>query len=478
MALPRIAIIGRPNVGKSSLLNRLARRRVSIVDPAPGVTRDRVTTLIELPSVDKTESPEEPRLVELIDTGGWGVYAAEGRRFNEIGEDLASLTGEIEQQIQAAIEQADVVLFVTDAQSGLTALDRTIAEMLRRHGRADRVILLANKVDDERRLAGAAEASALGFGEPLAVSATTGRGVKTLLAMLAGRVGRSAEPAPQQEMKIAIVGKRNAGKSSLINALAGEQRVIVSEIAGTTRDSIDVRFQISGRSMLAIDTAGLRKRKSIADDVEFYAMTRMREAVRRADVAVLLLDATATVSQVDQTLAQELQTLYKPTVIAVNKWDLVEDRLTPEDYQEYLTQQLRGLEFAPIAFLSAKDGHGVREVVAMAFNLFEQARHRETTGRLNAAIRKILKKRGPTSRLGTQARLLYVSQVEVCPPTIVMVVNDPKLFAGTYERYLLNELREVVPYSEVPIRLIFTQRKRMGLEEMKARGKMRSRSRA
>jgi GTP-binding protein len=479
--LPQVAIVGRPNVGKSSLLNRLAGRRVSIVDPTPGVTRDRVAAVVEIPAPSDTPRGTPGRSMEFIDTGGYGVYAAEGKRFDDIGADLSTLTKDIEAQIKAAIEQADVILFVIDAQSGLTALDRTIADLIRRRGQADKVLPVANKCDGEEWISHAAEGAALGFGEPACVSATSRFGMRRLLESLYDRVANAqAKPqaapgtAPKDELKLAIVGKRNSGKSTLINAWAGEERVIVSEIAGTTRDSIDVRFEIEGRSILAIDTAGVRKRKSFADDIEFYAHTRMEASIRRADVVLLLVDATAEVSQVDQKLAQELQEQYKPTIIVVTKWDLARKKLKTEAYVDYLTQQLRGLEFAPIIFISAKTGEGLKDLVAMAFNLHEQAGHREPTARLNEAMEQIMKQRGPAAKGGKRAKVLYMSQVDIFPPTIVMVVNDPTLFEGTYERYLLNELREVLPFSEVPIKLIFKKRERMPLEEMKHRGRRRA----
>lgn len=475
MPLARIAIVGRPNVGKSSLVNRLVGRRVSIVDPTPGVTRDRVTTLIEIKPPTDTPRGTPSKMAEIVDTGGWGVYMAEGKRFNDVGADLADLTPEIESQIRAAMQQADIVLFLLDAQSGITSLDQTVATLLRQQGDAGKVMVVANKVDAENWLADGLEMAGLGFGEPMCVSATTGFGMRELREAVYERLPHdSSEEATTGEMKLAIVGRRNAGKSSLINALAGEERVIVSEIAGTTRDSIDVRFEIEGRKMTAIDTAGLRKRKSFEDDIEYYAYHRMLSAIRRADVVLLLLDASEDVSQVDQQLAQELQRQFKPVVIVVNKWDLAEQKkVTPEDYEQYLTEQLRGLDYAPIVFISAKTGDGVRDAVVMAFNLFQQAGHRETTGKLNAAIKKVLAQRGPSSKLGTVAKVLYVSQVAVHPPTIVLIVNDPKLFMGRYEVYLLNRLREELPFSEVPIRLLFRQRQRMGLEEMKSRARGR-----
>jgi GTP-binding protein len=485
--LPQIAIVGRPNVGKSSLLNRLAGRRISIVDPTPGVTRDRVSTLIDLEPPSETPRGTPPIACEIIDTGGYGVYMAEGKRYDDVGADLSTLTADIERQIALAIEQADIILFAIDAQSGLTALDRAIAQQIRQRGAAKKVLPIANKVDDEKWLGHAAEMSALGFGEPIGVSAENAYNIRELRETLyeramdvssrSGRAAKGADPEEAEpakaEIKLAIVGKRNSGKSTLINAWAGEPRVIVSEIAGTTRDSIDVRFELPGhppRAILAIDTAGLRKRKSFADDIEFYAHSRMMEAIKRCDVALLLLDASAEVSQIDQKLAQELQDQYKPTVIVVNKWDVAEKKgLKTEAFLTYITQQLRGLEYAPIVFVSAKEGFGVKEVLAMAVNLHQQASHRETTGRLNDAIGEIMEQRGPSSKAGARAKVYFVSQVATAPPTIVFSVNKPALFHGQYERYLLNELRERLPYAEVPIKLLFRERERVPLEELKRR---------
>ena len=385
MKLPQIAIVGRPNVGKSSLLNRLAGRRVSIVDPTPGVTRDRVSAVVKVEPPTETPKGTPAKTVELIDTGGFGVYTAEGKRFDEVGADLSTLTDDIEAQIQAAIAQADLVLLVTDAQSGVTSLDQAIASLVRRSGHAGKVIPVANKVDDESWVADAADVARLGFGEPMGVSATNGFGSRQLSELVyerLGDLGNIDEAAAHPEIKTAIVGKRNSGKSTLINAWAGEERVIVSEIAGTTRDSIDVRLDFDGRSILAIDTAGARKRKSFADDIEFYAHSRMIGAMQRADVVLLLIDATQDVSQVDQKLSQEVQEQFKPAIIVVNKWDMVDpNELKPQDFLDYLTQQLRGLEYAPIVFISAKEGEGLRDLAAMIFNLHQQASHRETTGR-------------------------------------------------------------------------------------------------
>jgi GTP-binding protein len=474
MALPQIAIVGRPNVGKSSLLNRLARRRVSIVDPTPGVTRDRVSVILELDPPMEQLGSASPRLVEIADTGGYGVYTAEGARYDDVGADLAALTADIEGQIRVAMERAQLILFVIDAQAGVTGLDRAIAALLRDRGNAPKVVMVANKVDGEKWLPHGLEAAALGFGPPACVSATSGFGTRELLDVLWERLEAIGDTGaePEAEMKIAIVGKRNAGKSTLINALAGEPRVIVSEIAGTTRDAVDVRFEIDGRAMLAIDTAGVRKRKSFADSIEYYAYHRMLQAMRRSDVVLLLLDAAVELSQVDKKLSQELQRQFKPTVIVVNKWDVVDPEQTrPQDYLDYLTRQLPGLDYAPIVFVSATEGRHLGDLAAMAFNLYQQAGHHESTASLNSAVEEILTLRGPSSHLGTHAKLYYAAQVGVRPPTIALVVNEPKLFRGRYERYLINRLHEALPFSEVPIRLLFRKRRRMPLGELKRRGR-------
>ena len=461
MSIPSIAIVGRPNVGKSSLFNRLLGRRVSIVDPTPGVTRDRIEALLVLVP-DPVDDPEGvPRFAELTDTGGYGLYSPEGRRVDESGQDLSRLDADIERQIGLAVERATVILFVLDASEGATPLDRAVAELLRKRRLAEKVILVANKTDDESWLVRLGELNRLGFGEPIGVSAKSGLGMRRLVAALRARLGESSEAPPERpELRLAIVGRRNAGKSTLVNALAGQPRVIVSEIAGTTRDSVDVRFEMKGRTLVAIDTAGVRKKKSWADDVERYSHGRAVEAIERCDVAVLLLEATEPASQIEKALAKELIDRFKPVVVAINKWDLVEGKLAAEDYLAHLEQELPSLAFAPIVTISGRSGEGLEELVAMAFNLHEQSGHREGTGRLNAAFARILEERGPSSRLGSQAKIYYASQIGVHPPTIAVVVNRPDLFEGQYERYLLNRLRDVVPFSEVPIRLRFAARRR------------------
>lgn len=502
--LPRLAIVGRPNVGKSSLTNMIAERRVSIVDPTPGVTRDRVTTVVSLESADASAPPV---MAELTDTGGYGVYTTAGRKIDEAGFDLSMLTKDIEKQIAAAVRSADLVLFVIDAQAGLTAQDREVARLLREGGLAalddpharrqaagdgPRVLVVANKVDGPRWEMHALEAANLGFGEPLMVSAKnnycrrefTGRLheiVSDLSADAARRV-REAEAAGHPddappraalpEMKLAIVGKRNAGKSTLVNYLAGEERVIVSEIPGTTRDAVDVRFEMDGRAFVAIDTAGLRRKKSFQDRIEWFALDRLQLAVDRCDVALFLIDATVPISQVDEQVGKMLADSFRPVVIVVNKWDLVQgrfagagrkarrgERVTPEIYESYIRDQLRGLDYAPIAFISGQQGLNVRETIDLAFDLMRQSQTRAGTGQLNRMLREIVTRQGPSSKIGTFAKIFFAAQVRTQPPTIVCVVNRPELFTPNYQRFLLNRFREQLPFPEVPIRLIIRARK-------------------
>lgn len=469
MTYPRIAIIGRPNVGKSSLLNRLSGERVAIVDELAGVTRDRLSHVVEIksPSIDG----QAPLYVELFDTGGYGVYTSEGARYDDIGKDLSVLTEDIEKQIIYGIEHSSLILFVIDAQSGLTPLDEKIASLLRKWDIKHKIQIVANKVDGQSWESHGVESSKLGFGNPICVSATSGYNTRSLFNQIWKLLKHEKhEIKIKPSWKMAIVGKRNAGKSSLVNSLVGEDRMIVSEIAGTTRDSVDVHFQFKNESFTVIDTAGVRKKKSFNGDLEYYAHHRMLKALDRCNVALLLIDATKKISHVDQKLSQELLRRNTPTIIGINKWDLVEDKIKAEEYVDYLTEELRGLEFAPIVILSAKKSEGLQELIGMSKNLFLQSVHREPTNKINKLIQEILNKRGPSSRLGTQAKLYYASQTGTQPPSIMIVVNKPELFQGNYSRYLMNQLREALPYSEIPINIEFVKRKRKGLSELKHQG--------
>jgi GTP-binding protein len=261
-------------------------------------------------------------------------------------------------------------------------------------------------------------------------------------------------------MKLAIVGKRNAGKSSFINALAGEERVIVSEIPGTTRDSVDVNIELDGRTFTVIDTAGFRKRKSLSGDIEFYSLHRAMRSIRRADVVAMLIDASVKVSQVDKDLAGQIAAEFKPVVLVVNKWDLAKGRASSDDYGAYLLKTLPGLDYAPVAFTTAKTARNVQSVLHLAGALFKQARTRVSTGELNQLLKAATEQNAPRPKHGAgQVKLLYATQVAVCPPTVVMFVNDPARITPPYERFLMNRMREALPFAEVPIRLIYRGRR-------------------
>jgi len=459
-SLPRVVIVGRPNVGKSSLLNMLAGRRIAIVDPTAGVTRDRISAKVTLPS---GADDSHPRTIELVDTGGFGI------------KDTQDLTAEVERQIAHGLEGASLVMFAIDGQTGVTPLDEEVAEMLRRSVGKTPVVVLANKVDDTKLEPGGYEAAQLGLGDPVLVSATTKHNLDQLYDLIREHVTFEGEPGSGEEVSwgrvdgevrrdeaagivVALVGKRNAGKSTMVNSLVGEPRVIVSEVEGTTRDSVDVRVEMGEQTFTLIDTAGLRRRKSIADDIEYYSHHRSLRSVRRADVVLMLIDASVPISQVDRQLGNEILKHYKPTVLVVNKWDLAEKKYTESEYVEYLDEAMKGFSFAPIVFASGLQGEGLRELLGMAANLYEQAGHRETTGQLNQTVRKIIESRPPRSKLGKAAKIFYVTQIEVHPPTIGMWVNDPDLFDPTYQRFLLNNLRDELPFSEVPIKLAIRPR--------------------
>ena len=453
--LPKVAIIGRPNVGKSSLLNMLSGRRISIVDPTAGVTRDRIAAPVQLPPARRGG---EPRQCELIDTGGYGVYSGD--------EQWGSLTQDVEQQIGLAVDEAALILFVVDAQSGIAPLDQEVARLLRKRvADLSKIVLVANKVDDRSHEPAAMDTMRLGFGEPVLVSAVGKRGKHDLLELISHRLGAAAEePSQPSDLLLAIVGKRNAGKSTLVNTLAGSQRVIASEIPGTTRDSVDVRFEMGGRSLTAIDTAGIRKRKSLADDIEYYSLHRALRSIRRADVVVLLIDATEQVGTIEKQLGSEIVEHFKPCILAVNKWDLVQGRATTDEYAQYLQKVLTGLTFAPMAFISAKDNDNVRGLIETAWDLHAQAGQRVPTAKLNEAVQQILEQRGPSTRLGRQAKVYYATMTSVHPPTITIFVNHPELFDQGYQRYLINQFRQHLPYEEVPIKLLIRGRRREDAE--------------
>lgn len=435
MAIPVVAIIGRPNVGKSSLLNSLSGRMISIVDPTAGVTRDRVSTILEY----------NERYFELVDTGGYGIV------------DSDALESHVENQIFQAISQATLVLFVVDIRDGITPLDKQIALLLRKHNLP--VLLVANKADSPKQLPLAGEFVRLGFGEPICISAANLINRAQLLEHIENALEHLPKEKPAEAvMKIAVVGKRNAGKSTFINAVVGHQRVITSDIPGTTRDAVDVLFEKDGRQYMIIDTAGVRKVGKMAHDIEYYGYTRALRSIRRADVVLFMMDATTPVSQVDKKLGHLIRDEYKPCILIVNKWDLAKDIAASDDYAEYLDKVLKGLRHAPIAFTTAKDAKNVQSVLDVATELYKQAGTKIPTGRLNRAINIISEERFGAGGKRSVPKIYYATQVAIRPISILLFVNRPALFDEPHQRFLTHRLGELLGLEEVPIRLLLRQR--------------------
>jgi GTP-binding protein len=444
MPIPQVAIVGRPNVGKSSLFNWLAGRRIAIVDPTAGVTRDRVSAPIQTGD----------RWLELVDTGGMGI------------EDVDDLTADVEKQIEHAIDQAAVILFLVDARDGAVALDQMVAERLRKVAKP--VVLVANKCDGVEVEPHAADFFRLGIGKVIPVSALRHRGKDQLLQRLVELL-----PAPSEDdgkprdvaMKLAIVGRRNTGKSTFINCLAQSERMIVSEVPGTTRDSVDVRFERDGKVFVAIDTAGVRKKGKVRDDIEFYSLARAERSIRRADVVLMFHDAVMSISQVDKQLAGYVLEHYKPAIFVVNKWDLLAKDLSTGDFADYLRKVYPSLDYVPIAFITAKNGRNVHAVLNLAQNLHKQAGARVSTGDLNRLVQQAIADNPPPQRRNRRPKVFFATQVASHPPTIVLFTNGPELFDNTYQRYLLKTFRDHLPFHDVPIKLHLRGKRREDVDE-------------
>jgi GTP-binding protein len=430
--LPVVAIVGRQNVGKSSLLNAMAGRRISIVDPVPGVTRDRVAAVMA----------HKGRAFELVDTGGIGLER--GDPFHD----------EVERQIERAIQEAEVVLFLVDVQGGLSPLDRQVASRFR----DKRVLLVANKADNTDLEKGTSEFFDLGLGEAFPVAAAHRRNIRELLDRLAEMLPLA--PLPVRGLRIAVVGKRNVGKSTFVNALAGEERVIVSETPGTTRDAVDVTIEREGRRYVLVDTAGLRKKGRVEDSVELFSRTRTEEAVERADAVVLMLDVMEEVTEVDKRIASLVEERRKPCVVTLNKYDNVPAGKTPEEFAKYVTRAMPLLRYAPLSMISAVKGDRVWEVAEICGELYVQAGTRVPTPELNRALDAAVRERSPAGRGPRSAKVYYATQKGVRPPRFVVFVNDARSFAQDYVRYLEGKLREYLPFREVPIVLELRGKKR------------------
>ncbi len=433
-----VAIVGRPNVGKSTLFNALVGSRIAIEADSPGVTRDRVLFPLTI----------EDRTFDLVDTGGIGVV------------DSQKLEKQVEQQISLAIDAADLLLFLVDSRDGITPLDSAVADRLRKSGK--RVLLVATKVDTLRIEENLPSFHALGFGDALTVSAKQNRGLSDLEEALV-----AALPPPEEEeepmatrnlRKIALVGRRNVGKSTFINQISGTDRVIVSDIPGTTRDSLDIIIRRDDEEFVLIDTAGLRKRGQMDDSLEFFGHMRTERAIRRADAVVLILDVMEEIGKVDKRIAAFILENYKPCVIVLNKWDLAVEKnpnVTIDAFTRYVDDRLPGMHFCRLAAMSAKDGVNAWEVVESALELINQGARKAGTAALNAALVSAQTKRATRAKGGKLGRIYYGTQVEVSPPTFLLFVNNPVQFDDHYKRYLANQLRKELDFPEIPLKLMF-----------------------
>jgi len=440
MAKPLVAIVGRQNVGKSALFNRIVGRRQAIVEDLPGTTRDRLYA----------DAEWQGRVFALVDTGGL-----------VLGSDDDLLT-RVRMQAQQAIADADVIIFLTDVLDGVMAADQEIVEVLRRTQKP--TILAANKADTARRRMDAADFYSLGLGEVYAISALHGTGVADLLdaaVVLFPKVER--EDQEPEAVKIAIVGRTNVGKSSLLNVLLREERAIVSEIPGTTRDAIDTSLQWFGQQVVLIDTAGIRKRGRVVPGVEKYSVLRALKAIDRADVVLLLIDATEGVTAQDAHIASYILEASKSIVVVVNKWDLVvKDSATMSAYRAHVRNQFKFIPYAPVLFISALTRQRVDQVLETAIRVRQQRYQRIPTGELNDMVQESIARHSPPSKAGKRLKFYYATQPTVDPPTLVFFVNDSRLVHFSYQRYLENRIREHWGFEGTPLRLRFQGREKKG----------------
>lgn len=439
---PLVALVGRPNVGKSALFNRLTRRNQALVEDLPGTTRDRNYGVVEW----------RGRLFRLVDTGGL------------IESDVDPFSPLVRQGVLQAIAEAQAVVFVVDAAAGIITADEEIAELLRRSDQP--VVLVANKTDTRSGAANVAEFYALGFGEPHGVSAIHGQGIGDLLDDILEVVGGvTPEEAEDDRIRVAIVGRPNVGKSSMTNAILGEERVLVSEMAGTTRDPIDTEFEFEGQEMVLVDTAGIRRRGRIERGVERHSVQRAEQAIDRSDVVVVVLDQTEVLTSQDTHIAGYAADAGKGIVLVVNKWDLAEDRSGRADLAKQIDYRYRFIPWAPVLFTSALTGEGVRELLEMCAHIWEVRRRRVQTSELNRVVHRAMAEHGPPTIHHRRLKVMYVTQAEVAPPTFVFFVNDPELVHFSYLRYLENRIREAFDFEGTAIRLVFRRRSEDRFEE-------------
>ncbi|MBI3361629.1 MAG: ribosome biogenesis GTPase Der [Chloroflexi bacterium] len=465
MPKPIVALVGRPNVGKSTLFNRLAGERLAVVDDTPGTTRDRLVAEAEWNGVT----------FNIVDTGGIENLEGVGRSgASPLAAGSAPFIAQMRAQAELAIRDADAILFLTDADSGVTPADHDVADLLRRRAQTFHrnvtpnvstpgrppVLLVVNKADNESRRQQAVEFYELGLGDPYPISALHGLGTGDLLDALVAALRAPDEVEADESVKIAIVGRPNVGKSSLLNRLLGEERAIVSPIPGTTRDAIDTPMTFAGTPITLIDTAGIRRRGKVEPGIEQYSVLRALRAIERAQVTLLLLDATQPVTAQDAHIAGIVIDQMKSVVVLVNKWDAVEKETgTMEAYTRHVRETLQFLDFVPLLFISAKTGQRVDQVLPTALKVQAERATRVPTGELNRLVREATSLHAPPSKAGKRLKILYAAQVRTDPPTFLFHVNDPDLAHFSYKRFLENRLREQYGFLGTPVRFSFRSRK-------------------
>jgi GTP-binding protein len=457
MSKPVVALVGRPNVGKSTLFNRLAGERLAVVDEIPGTTRDRLMA----------EADWSGHVFDIVDTGGIDpTQTASGSGKEPLSVGSTDFIKEIRYQAEIAIRESDVVLFITDAESGVTPADREVAEILRRnqHKRDGQawppILLVVNKADSEARRMHAVQFYELGLGEPYAISAQHGTGTGDLLDALVACFITEGEEEEDESVKIAIVGKPNVGKSSLLNKIVGEERAIVSPIPGTTRDAVDTQILYADIPVTLIDTAGIRRRGKIEPGVEKYSVLRSLRAIERSDVGILVTDATSGLTAQDAHIAGFILDSWKSAVVVVNKWDAIEkDTHSVDQYTQHIRQTLNFMDYTPVLFISAKTGQRIDQVLPMALRVQEERLVRLSTSQINQILQNAQHQHPAPSHAGRQLKIYYGTQVRSDPPTFLLYVNDPKLGHFSYLRYLENCIRRDYRYLGTPIRIVMKARR-------------------
>lgn len=436
MAKPIVAIVGRPNVGKSTLFNKIAGKRISIVEDHPGVTRDRIYTEAEW--LDRTFT--------LVDTGGIEPYS----------EDI--ILRQMKSQAEVAIETADVIVFLVDGQEGITSSDQEVANLLRRAKK--KIVLAVNKIDAPKYKDNIYEFYNLGLGEPIGISAGQALGIGDMLDEIVKNFPAEKEEVYDEDtIKVAVVGKPNVGKSSLVNRILGEERVIVSDVPGTTRDAIDTPFAVEDKKYVFIDTAGMRKRGKVFESIERYSVVRSLSAIERADVCLMLIDGKEGVSEQDSKIAGYIHEQGKAVIIIVNKWDIVEkDDKTIDRFKTDIKHELSFMDYAPILFISALTGQRVNKTVELINHVYSQHSVRISTGMLNDILNEAVLTNQPAISGGRRLKVYYATQVSIKPPTFALFVNEPTLMHFSYQRYLENQIRKAFSFEGTPVRFLLRKR--------------------